>query len=118
MAHAFDRRVRVADLIKQELGKLILEQSQDPRFAFVSINSVEIARDYSNAKVYVTLLNDNCVKETIKALNKAAGFFRTKLAKQINLRSTPKLHFIFDESLLQGLKISQLLKQSLDPSKE
>lgn len=119
MAHTYDRRLRIADLIKDELAKLLLSQSKDPRFTFVSISAVEVARDYSNAKVFVSLLNDTKIEETLAALNKAAGFFRYELAHSANLRTTPKLHFCYDETIKQGQKISELLKKSsTDSSKE
>jgi ribosome-binding factor A len=115
-SHSYDRRLRVADLIKHQLGNLVLH-SKDPRFSFVSISSVEISRDYSHAKIFVTTLNDKEVKETIAALNKAAGFFRHELATTLNLRTTPKLHFHFDNTLRQGQRILELLKKDID-SKE
>ena len=111
MAHAYDRRLRVADLIKHELGRLLLSESRDPRFTFVSITSVDVARDYANAKVFVTLLDDSQVQETLEALNRAAGFFRYELANKVNLRTTPRLHFYYDESLRQGQRINDLLKK-------
>ncbi|MBA2654250.1 MAG: 30S ribosome-binding factor RbfA [Gammaproteobacteria bacterium] len=119
MAHNYDRRLRVADLLKHELAKLILGQSRDPRFVFVSVTDVEISKDYANAKVFVTILNDEQVNEIILALNKAAGFFRHELARAVNLRTTPKLHFHYDDTIRQGQKISQLLqKPSTDSTEE
>lgn len=111
MPHAFDRKVRVGDLIKHELAKLLLA-SKDPRFTFASITSVEVSNDYANAKVFVSLLDENMVDEVMPALNKAAGFFRFQLAKQVNLRTTPRLHFHYDNTLAQGQKINDLLKKS------
>lgn len=117
-AHSYDRKLRVADLIKHELAKLILEHSRDPRFNFVSVTSVDISRDYSNAKVFVTILNDDQIKETLAALNKASGFFRHQLANAVNLRTTPKLHFHYDDTIRKGQKISELLKSTKDADKE
>ncbi len=116
MTHAFDRRVRIADLIKEELARLLLTDSKDPRFGFVSVTSVEVVKDYSNAQVFVTILNDQEVAEVIKALNKASGYFRYQLAHTLNLRTTPKLYFHYDETIKQGQKIMSLLRQSLKNS--
>lgn len=119
MPHGFERQSRVADHIKEELGKLLLSHSRDPRFSFVSISAIELAKDYSRAKVFVTVLDDKQVDEVIAALNKAAGFFRRELAHRVNLRTTPKLHFQYDASLQQGQKISELLaKHSTDESEK
>jgi ribosome-binding factor A len=115
----FDRRLRIADLMKHELGKLLLSHSHDPRFTFVSITSIDISKDYSHAKVYVTILDEEKTEEIMAALNKAAGFFRHHLAQAVNLRSTPKLIFHFDETIRKGQRISQLLSQtSKKPSQE
>lgn len=119
MPHSYDRKLRVADLLKQELANLLLTHSNDPRFTFVSITGIEISKDYSHAKVFVTILNENKTEEVINALNKAAGFFRHQLANNVNLRTTPKLHFHYDETVCKGQKISQLLaKVSTKSDKE
>jgi ribosome-binding factor A len=110
VSHGFDRRVRVTDLIKHELAKLLLS-SQDPRFGFVSISQVEISKDYANAKVFVTILDDEKIGEIMAALKKAAGFFRHELAATVNMRTTPKLHFYYDDTLRRGQKIDELLKK-------
>lgn len=111
MPHPFDRRLRVADLLKQELAKLLQESSHDPRFSFVSVSAIEISKDYSCAKVYVTVLNDTKLHETIRALNKAAGYFRYQLAHRVNFRTTPKLRFHYDDTITRGQRISQLLRK-------
>lgn len=110
MPHSYDRKLRVADLLKREIGQLLLQHSQDPRFAFVSLTSVEISKDYAHAKIFVTLLNEKETASTVKALNNAASFFRRELARKVNLRTTPKLHFYYDETLHRGHRISELLK--------
>lgn len=114
MSHGFERKLRVADHIRNELGRLLLTHSHDPRFKFVSISAVELSKDYSHAKVFVTVLNDSQVPEILEALTKAAGFFRRELARIINLRSTPKLFFVYDGTLRQGDRISQLLSKPSD----
>lgn len=116
MAHGFERKSRVADHLKHELGRLLLSHSFDPRFKFVSITAIELSKDYAHATVYVTILNDSQVKDILIALNKAAGFFRRELAQRVNLRTTPQFHFQYDESIRRGEKITKLLSQK--PSEE
>lgn len=119
MAHSFDRTRRVADLIKQEIAKLLIKETRDPRFTFVTVTDVEVAKDYSVAKIFVTVPDTSKIKETLDALNKAAGFFRYQLAHLVNMRSTPRIQFVYDESVLRGQRISDLLHDSSDsdPSK-
>jgi ribosome-binding factor A len=109
--HTYSRKLRVADLLKHQLAELLINTTHDPRFKFVSISAVEISRDYSYAKVFVTTLDDSKVDDILKALNKAAGFLRYQLAQTVNLRRTPKLHFFYDETIYQGQKISELLQK-------
>lgn len=118
MSHAFDRRLRVADLLRQELAKLLQGHTHDPRFSFVSISSIELSKDYSYAKVFVTILDDAKLKEIMVALNNASGFFRHQLANNVNLRTTPRLHFSYDNTIKQGQRISQLLSKPKSSSQE
>lgn len=111
MAHGYERKSRVADHLKHELGSLLLSHTFDPRFKFVSISGIELSKDYAHATVYVTILDDSQVKDILKALNQASGFFRRELAQRVNLRTTPKFHFQYDESIIQGEKITKLLSQ-------
>jgi ribosome-binding factor A len=112
LPHGFDRKSRVADNLKYELAKCLLNNSYDPRFSFVSISSIEISKDYAHAKVYVTILDDAHIEEILAALNKASGFFRHELARTVNLRSTPRLSFVYDDTIVRGQKISELLSRS------
>ncbi len=109
MAHGFERKSRVADHLKNELGRLLLSHSFDPRFKFVSVSAIELSKDYAHATVYVTILDDSQVKDILAALNKAAGFFRRELARRVNLRTTPQFHFQYDSSIRHGEKIAKLL---------
>lgn len=111
MSHAYDRKRRVADLIKQEIAKLLIKEVRDPRFAFVTVTEVEVSKDYSHAKIFVTVLDEFKIEETIKALNKASGFFRYQLAHLVNMRTTPKLYFVYDESVARGQRVSKLLQE-------
>jgi ribosome-binding factor A len=106
-----DRRFRIADLIKHEIAKLLLEKSRDPRFVFVSVVSVEVSKDYSHAKVFVTVLEDQDKDAVLKALNKAASFFKYQLAHTLNMRTTPDLCFYYDDTFRQSQRISELLKK-------
>lgn len=111
------RRRRVADLIRNELAELIQREVHDSRLEQVSITDVEISPDLQNARVYFSMIgNDDQVKETTLAFERAAGYFRKELASRVQLRYTPRLTFHFDNSLNEGERIERLLRQIAEES--
>ena len=124
---------RVADQIQRDLATLIQMEVSDPRVGMVSVTGVDVSRDLSYAKVHVTVMNsltDNDsvndstlsepgdldkleVAENIKALNQAAGYLRTLLAKRLKLRTVPKLQFHYDGSIERGQKLSRMIYDAL-----
>lgn len=116
MPREFSRQVRIADQIQRSLAQLIPQELGDPRIGMVNINSVDVSPDYANAKVFVTFVNRTEPKEirdAIGALNKAASFLRSQLAKQLNSRSTPRLNFAYDEATVGGQKLSRLIDEAV-----
>ncbi len=118
------RLQRVADQVQRELATLIQREVKDPRLGMVSVTSVEISRDLAYADVYVTALvgqQDDLEKEsaekraaTIEVLNNAAGFLRSLLAREMSLRTTPRLRFHYDESISRGRYLSSLIDDAID----
>jgi ribosome-binding factor A len=116
MAKEFGRTQRVADFLKRELATLIQFEVRDPRVGMVSVTDVEVSRDMSHAKVFVTVLGKETEQETadsIEALNQAAGFLRSQVAKSSNARTTPKLRFHFDSSVGRGQHLSSLIDKAV-----
>jgi ribosome-binding factor A len=116
MPREFSRTQRVADFLKQELAGLIQLELRDPRIGMVSVTGVEVARDMSHAKVFVTVLGKDTeadAGEAIEALNHAAGFLRSQVAKSNNARTTPKLRFVFDSSIGRGAHMSKLIDDAV-----
>lgn len=107
----YARQDRVKEQIMRELADLVRTGLKDPRAGFITINDVEVTRDYSHAVVYYTVLDDATRQVTEEALAHARGFLRSELAKRIRLFRTPELHFIYDESLARGMSISHLIEQ-------
>ncbi len=105
----YKRTERVADLIMRELAMTIKYKGSDPRFSGVTVTHVDVAPDFSNAKVYVTFIDAAEQKEGVAALNKAAGYFQKILSKNIEMRRIPRLIFHYDESILHGSKLSALI---------
>ena len=107
----YARQDRVKEQIMRELAELVRTGLKDPRAGFITINEVEVTRDYSHATVFYTVLDDSTRDITEEALEHAKGHLRSELAKRIKLFKTPELHFKYDESLERGMSISSLIDQ-------
>jgi ribosome-binding factor A len=121
MAKEFGRSQRVGDFLKRELASLIQFEIRDPRVGMVSVTDVEVSRDMSHAKVFVTVLGKETeeeIAESMEVLNQAAGFLRTQVAKSNNARTTPKLRFYFDSSVGRGQHLSQLIDDAVSADKQ
>ena len=114
MPRDFSRTLRVAEQVQRELADLIRLEVKDPRVGMVTLTGVEVAPDYSHAKVYFTLLGNTAQAESAtEGLNHAAGFLRRELGRRIKLRITPQLHFHFDESVERGMRLSKLIDSAV-----
>jgi len=106
------RAARIGEQIREELSQLIRDELKDPRIGFVSIIKVDVAGDLRHAKVFFSVLGtDQQKKDSHKGLSSATGFLRSELSRRLQLRYTPELHFVLDESIEHGSKIAQLLVQ-------
>tara|TARA_B100001115_G_C15603953_1_gene289338 strand:+ start:86 stop:514 length:429 start_codon:yes stop_codon:yes gene_type:complete len=132
------RAQRIADQIKREIASLIQLEVNDPRIGMVSVTGVDVSNDLAHAKILFTVLNTHPgdeasmsktltdpgaldqleIDENLNALRKASGFLRTLLAKRLRLRSVPKLEFIFDSSIQQGQKLSDLIDHALSADRK
>lgn len=116
MPREFNRSDRVADAVKRLLATIIQQEISDPRVGMVNINDVNVTRDLAHAKVYVTFIghdDDEQCEAGTDALNKATGYLRSLLSKQMNLRTTPKLHFYYDKTPIRGQALSSLIDKAL-----
>lgn len=105
------KNTRVNSEVQRELSNLILREIKDPRIStMTTIVGVEVSPDLKTAKVYVSVLGDEEQKqETYKGLKSASSFLRSCLAKNLNLRNTPELEFIIDQSIEYGVNMSKLI---------
>jgi ribosome-binding factor A len=108
----FARTDRVGQQIQREIAQLVRLEINDPRVKLVTITGVEVAGDYSHAKIFFTRL-DGKHAEAQEGLDRAAGFLRSRLAHSIKLRIMPQLHFVFDASVERGSHLSQLIDQAV-----
>lgn len=107
-----ERIKRLQEEIKKEASFIIQRKVKDPRLGFVSITDVELSRDYSYCKIFISVLGDENEREqTMEGLHKATGFIRSELAKKLRLKTVPKLSFHYDQSLEYGSKIDAILKK-------
>ncbi len=104
------RPKRVAEAIKNELSLLLLRETADPALAGVSISKVVATPDIRQAKIYFTVPAGADSHRALKGMNRAKGFFRSHLAKTLNLRYTPELLFFFDNLNEEAERIDALFR--------
>lgn len=105
------RPKRVAEAIKNELTLLLLQQVADPRLTGVTVSRVEVAPDLKQARIFFTVPVGRESGPALKGMQRAKGFFRSHLAKMLNLRYTPELLFYFDNLNEEMQRIDSLLRQ-------
>ena len=105
----FSRTRRVAEQVRRDLAEILARDVADPRFQNLTLSTVKVAQDLSQAKVYFTLPENEDSDKVLTALRRASGYLRRLLSERITLRTTPKLIFMYDESLEQAHRISKLL---------
>lgn len=107
------KNTRINGEVKKELSNLISREIKDPRIhPMTTVVDVEVAPDLKTAKVYISVMGDEeAKKETYQGLKSAASFMRGQLAKNLNLRNTPELIFIIDNSIEYGINISKLISE-------
>jgi ribosome-binding factor A len=116
MPREFPRTRRVGEQIQREVAGILQEEFKDPRLGMISVSGVEVSRDLAHAKVYISVLGgEEDVSETVKVLNKAAGFLRHQLGQRMRLRSVPQLRFLYDGSLAEGARMDALIAAALAP---
>ena len=113
MAKGFKREQRINDLIQTALAEIIQRESTDLKLGMITLTGASVAHDLSHAKVFVSVLEEDKAKEMIGLLNNAAKFLRYELANAVELRVTPELKFIYDDSTVRGSRITSLINNAL-----
>ena len=101
---------RYNDLFVKEISMILQTEVKDQNIKFVTITDVDITNDLSFAKVYFTVLNKEYLYFTKDALKRASSYIRGKLSERIEIRHTPELIFVYDESIEYGEKIEKILE--------
>jgi len=108
------RSRKVGEQIQRELALIINQEIKDPRVSWVTVAAVHVSRDFAHAKVYVTSLVENKNREQlVQILNNASGFMRRQLGKILKIRTVPELHFVYDESVEYGNRLSKLIDDAV-----
>ncbi len=114
MPKEFSRSSRVAEQVQRELAELIRLELKDPRVGLVTITGVELTPDYAHAKVFYTTLADPSARQGIDAgLRRASSLLRRELGRRIRIHTLPELHFVFDESVERGDRLSRLIDEAV-----
>ncbi len=114
MAKDPSRLGRLADQIQRDLADLVRNELKDPRVGMITLTGVEVSNDYRHAKIFFTTLGGpEIVLQTQQGLQRASGFLRSQLARGLTLRIVPELHFIHDESVERGVRLSKLIDEAL-----
>ena len=106
------KNTRINMEVQRELSEIIRTEIKDPRVngAMTSVVAVEVTPDLKYCKAYISVLGDQeSVNSTLEGLNSAMGFIRRELAHSINLRNTPEITFIMDQSIEYGVNMSKLI---------
>lgn len=106
------RTERIADLIRDEVSRLLLRELKDPRIGFVTITGATVSPDLLQARIYVSVLGDEAARDaSIEALQSASGFIQRALFKNLRLRRSPAVTFQLDDSMERGERIERVLRQ-------
>ena len=111
---------RINEEVLRGISEIIRGELKDPRVAeFTSVLSVEVAPDLKTAKVYISVLgSEEDSEKTLEGLRAGAGHIRSLLAKKINLRNTPQLYFLCNDSISYGIKMSRLIDEVCKDDKD
>jgi ribosome-binding factor A len=106
---------KINDEVRRVLAQIISGGIKDPRVSpMTSVLAVEVAPDLKTCKVWVSVYGDDQKKkDTMEGLNSASGFIRGELARKVNLRNTPQLQFILDDSIAYGVEMSRRIDEVL-----
>ncbi len=114
------KNTRINSEVQKELSRIIAREIKDPRISpMTSVVSVTVAPDLKTCKAYISVLGDEqAQKDTIEGLKSAQGFIRRELAHSVNLRNTPDIRFILDQSIEYGVNMSKKIDEINAPIHE
>ena len=107
------KNTRINGEVMKELSLIIRQEIKDPRIHMMtSVTSVEVAPDLKTCKAYISVLGDEeRAKDALTGLKRAVGYIRRALAHRVNLRNTPEITFVLDQSIEYGVNMSRLIDE-------
>ncbi len=107
------KNTRINGEVQRVLADIIRGEIKDPRInPLTSVVAVEVAPDLKNCKAYISVLGDDAsAADTLAGLNSAKGFIKNRIAKTINLRNTPDITFVMDQSIAYGVEMSRKIAE-------
>jgi ribosome-binding factor A len=109
-----DRLRRVDVAIRQVLSDAVTQDLKDPRVGFVTVTGVKTSPDLRHARVYVSVLGDEPVREaSLEGLRSAHGFLQRQVATELRLKHTPTLTFVYDDTAERGQRLSELIDREV-----
>ncbi len=107
------KNTRINAEVQKELSNILREGIKDPRVApMTSVVAVEVAPDLKTCKAYISVLGDEKAQgDTIKGLQSAEGYIRRELARRLNMRNTPEVKFVLDQSIAYGVAMSKKIDE-------
>ncbi|MCR5332922.1 MAG: 30S ribosome-binding factor RbfA [Bacilli bacterium] len=104
-----DRTQRIQSIIGKNISEIIQFEVKNPRIGFCTVSEVEVSKDFSYAKVYVSFLGAKYPNQNLEELNKVKGYVRSSLARKIDIRKTPEIIFLLDETYKQAEHLEEVL---------
>lgn len=119
MPREFSRNQRLGNQVLRTLNELLRFETKDPRLKMVSLNSVDLSRDLSVARIHFSMLDPNGDPAPVQeGLERASGFLRSRLGREVKIRHVPELRFSHDNSAAEAQRISDLIDAALDSEPE
>lgn len=105
-----DRIARIQSIIGKNISEIIQFELKNKNIGFCTVSEVEVSKDFSYAKVYVTFLGAKYPKQNLEELNKCKGYIRSSLARKIDIRKTPEITFYLDDTFDKVDRLNEVLK--------
>ena len=119
MPREFSRNQRLGNQVLRTLNEMLRFETKDPRLEQVSLTAVDLSRDLSVARVFYSMLDPNADPAPVQeGLERAGGFLRSRLGRELKIRHVPELRFAHDDSAAEGQRISDLIGQALETHDE
>lgn len=113
------RRLRVQDLLREEISLIIQLELHDPGLGFITIVEVKMSEDLKSAKVYISIYgSDEEQKHTLEALKRSKGYIKFLLGKRVTLRYIPELTFLLDDTLERVQRMEEIFKKEIHEGKD